>query len=334
LIAAGGAVALVLSAGLTAHDFMPSMLAIALALGAIVYCLRTPPPSAARIRVLLAALGCMLAFGTFLRDAYRGTDTDPLASLGVQLWNRGKTRVSVAARAQVHPYALATCFGADAEDSEDPPWEQEGDPAQIFDARVEPLSWPNEMTPRKGVEVLRDAGILAWIGDLSRAPFTNEEVSAALSRGPLTFEAEHMAGDRFYTLRSDDDASGKRARTAEQRLLERAEEFTLAKGHTPELPRGRYIATFWLKLRCTGYRGESLGEARVLAKRMQTKRKALDCRTARKQDNDVWNPLELAFTLANPTAIDLELRWNQGSVSLDRVSIRRDTSAPAGPAKP
>jgi 4-amino-4-deoxy-L-arabinose transferase-like glycosyltransferase len=334
LIAASGAVALTLTAGLTAHAFMPSMLAIALALGATIYCLRTPTPSAARVRLLLAALGCMLAFGTFLRDAYRGTDTDPLASLGVQLWNRGKTRVSVAARAQVHPYALATFFGADAVDSEEAPWQQEHDQVHPYDARVEPLSWPNEMKPRKGVEVLRDAGILAWIGDLTQAPFTNEEVAAALGRGALTFEAEHMAGDRFYTLRSDDEASGKRARTAEQRLLERAEEFTLAKGHTPELPRGRYIATFWLKLRCTGYRGESLGEARVLVKRQQTKRKALDCRTARKQESDAWNPLEVSFTLANASPIDLELRWNQGFVSLDRVSVRRDTGAPPGPPKP
>jgi hypothetical protein len=143
-----------------------------------------------------------------------------------------------------------------------------------------------------------------------------------------------MAGDRFYTLTTDDQASGKRARTAEQRLLERAEEFTLAKGHTPELPRGRYIATFWLKLRCTGYRGESLGEARVLAKRLQTKRKALDCRTASKLENDSWNPLEVSFTLANAAPIDLELRWNQGSVSLDRVSVRRDSSPPPEPAKP
>jgi 4-amino-4-deoxy-L-arabinose transferase-like glycosyltransferase len=334
LIAASGAVALALTAGLAARGFMPSMLAIALALGAIVYCLRVPPPSAARIRLLLAALGGMLVVGTFLRDAYRGTDTDPLASLGERLWARGKTQVSVAARAQVHPYALTTFFGADAQDSEEAPWQRDKAEARTIEARVEALSWPNEIAPRKGVEVLRDAGILAWVGDLTEPPFKTEDITAALSRGPLTFEAEHMAGDRFYTLTSDDQASGKRARSAEQRLLERAEEFTLAKGHTPELPRGRYIATFWLKLRCTGYRGESLGEARVIAKRMSTKRKALDCRVARKQDNEAWNPLEVAFNLTNATPIDLEVRWNQGYVSLDRVSVKRDTSPAPPPPEP
>lgn len=334
LIAASGAVALALTAGLAAHGFMPSLLAIALALWAIVYCLRVPPPSAARIRLLLAALGGMLVIGTFLRDAYRGTDTDPLASLGERLWAKGKTHVSVASRAEVHPYALTTFFGADAEDSEDAPWQRDLAEARTFEARVESLSWPNEIAPRKGVEVLRDAGILAWVGDLTEPPFKPEDIAAALGRGALTFEAEHMAGDRFYTLTSDDRASGKRARTAQQRLLERAEDFSLAKGHTPELPRGRYIATFWLKLRCTGYRGESLGEARVLAKRMSTKRKALDCRVARKQDNDTWNPLAVSFNLANATPIDLELRWNQGYVSLDRVSVKRDASVVAPPPEP
>jgi hypothetical protein len=275
----------------------------------------------------------MLVVGTFLRDAYRGTDTDPLASLGEQLWAKGKTHVSVASRAQVHPYALTTFFGADAEDSNEAPWQHDKQEARRFEARVEPLSWPNEMAPRKGVEVLRDAGILAWVGDLTEPPFEPDDIAAALSRGPLTFEAEHMAGDRFYTLTSDDRASGKRTRTAQQRLLERADEFSLAKGHTPELPRGRYIATFWLKLRCTGYRGESLGEARVNAKRMSTKRKALDCRVARKQDNDAWNPVDVPFNLMNPSPIDIELRWSQGYVSLDRVSVKRDASA-APPREP
>jgi 4-amino-4-deoxy-L-arabinose transferase-like glycosyltransferase len=334
LIAASGAVALALTASLAARGFMPSLLAIAFALWAIVYCLRVPPPSAARIRLLLAAFGGMLVVGTFLRDAYRGTDTDPLASLGEQLWKRGKLAVSVSARAQVHPYALTTFFGADAEDSEEPPWARNKEAARKVEARVEPLTWPSEVVPRKGVEVLRDAGILAWVGDMTEPPYKSEDISAALSRGKLTFEAEHMAGDRFYTLTSNDDASGKRARTAEQRLLERAEEFSLAKGHLPELPRGRYIATFWLKLRCTGYRGESLGEARVLAKRMSTKRKALDCRIASKQDTDTYNPLELPFTLANATPIDLEVRWNQGYVSLDRVTIAREIAPPPPPPPP
>jgi hypothetical protein len=334
LIAASGAVALALSAGLTAHGFMPSLLAIALALVAIVICIRIPPPSAARVRLLLAALGGMLAFGTFLRDSYRGTDTDPLASIGEQLWARGKTRVSVAPRAQAHPYVLTTFFGPDAEESEDPPWQQDAGRAHTFEARVDAFSWPNEIAPRKGVEVLRDAGLLAWVGDMTQPPFETEDVAAALKKGPLTFEAEHMASDRFYTLSTDDTASGKRARTAEQRVLERAEEYSLAKGHTPELPRGRYVATFWLKLRCTGYRGESLGEARVLARRVPTKRKLLDCRVARKQDSDAWNPLDVSFTLANASPIDLELRWNQGTVSLDRVSLKRDSSPVTAPAEP
>jgi hypothetical protein len=64
---------------------------------------------------------------------------------------------------------------------------------------------------------------------------------------------------------------------------------------------------------------------------MSTKRKALDCRIARKQDTDTYNPLELQFTLANASQVDLELRWSQGYVSLDRVSIARDTTTVAPP---
>jgi 4-amino-4-deoxy-L-arabinose transferase-like glycosyltransferase len=329
LIAASGAVAIALAAGLSALSFMPSLLAVAIALAAILYSLRAP----ARLPLLVAAFGCMLAFGTFLRDAYRGTDTDPLASLGHKLWERGKTKVSVAQRAGVHPYALTTFFGADAHDSDAPPWELDAKEARAVQARVESSIWPTEIAPRQGVQLVRDAGLVAWLGDLSAAPVSSDAVSKALERGALTFEAEHMASDRFYTLRTEQGASGNEVRRAEQRLLERAEEFLLAKARTPELPRGRYIATFWLKLHCTGYRGETLGDARVAGKRVQAKKKHLECRVARRQSQDRFNPLEVPFTLTALGAIDLELRASQGEVSLDRVTVRRDAAPrPDNPA--
>ena len=329
LIDAAGALALALATSLAAHSIMPSMLALGLALGAIVYCLREPPPPAAHVRVLLAAFGCMLALGTFSREGYRGSDPDPLSALGQLLYARGKTRVSVDSRAEVHPYVLATFFGADAEDSATPPWQLEAADAKEIQARVEELTFPVEVKTRAGVAVLREAGVLAWLGDLTQPPYSSEDLLLALERGPLTFEAEHMESARFYTLERDPQASNKQVRTASQRLLERVEEFSLAKGHTPELPRGRYVASFWLKLRCTGYRGESLGEARVSGKRMPSKKKLLDCRAARTQDPDTFTALDVPFNLVAPSPIDLELRSAQGEVSLDRVTIRFDRATPA-----
>jgi 4-amino-4-deoxy-L-arabinose transferase-like glycosyltransferase len=331
LIAAGGALALALASGLAALSFMPSPLALALALCAIVYCLREPPPPAARVRVLLAAFGCMLALGTFSREHYRGSDPDPLSALGQILYARGKTRISVDSRAQVHPYVLTTFFGADAEDTSTPPWQLPAAEAKQVQAWVEALCWPREVQPRAGVEVLREAGVLAWVGDLSQPPYAADALRLALDRGPLTFEAEHMESARFYTLDTDAQASNRLVRTANQRLLERVEDFSLAKGHTPELPRGRYVASFWLKMRCTGYRGESLGEARVSSKRMPAKKKLLDCRVARTHDPEAFTPLEVPFSLAAATPIDLELRSSQGEVSLDRVTIRLEREPPAPP---
>jgi hypothetical protein len=324
LAAASGGVALALATSYAARSFMPSVLALALAGVAIVSCLgeRAPPPR--RVRLILLGFGVVLAIGTFARNAYRNSETDPMAAMGRLLYARNATRVSVDKRAELHDYSLATFFGPEAKNEAEPPWHRDVKDARTWQARIEPSLWPLEITPRKGVQVLRGAGILAWYGDMTQPPFGASDVPDALARGPLTFEAEHMASDRFYTAADDSKASGQRVRRAEQRLLERASEFALAKASTPQLPRGRYVATFWLKLRCTGYRGETLGTALVAARRTPTKKKALDCRSARQRDSEEFTGVDVPFSLTATAAADLELRWSQGKVSLDKVSVRRD----------
>lgn len=338
--AAIGGVAIVSAVGAAARSFMPSVLAITIALAGVMLCLVPPRrlrapaaegsaasdarPRPGLVYAWLGALGAALAVGTFARDGYRNTETDPLATLGRALYERDIQKVTVDRRADVHNYALATFFGAQARNMREQPWELEPKAAAKIQARVEPGVWPSEAATRPGVQLLPGAGVFAWIGDLTQRPFAEDALSAALDRGSLTFEAEHMSSDRFYTAASDASASGGRVRRARQRPLERATQFVLAKGTTPEVPRGRYIVSFWLKQRCAGYRGENLGEARVSSDRRLNKKKWLDCRGAAATERDTFSPLELPIQLNENTPLELELRWNQGAVSIDRITLRRD----------
>jgi hypothetical protein len=186
---------------------------------------------------------------------------------------------------------------------------------------------PVELHARSGVRILRAGGTYAFFGDLTEPPYDDREIARLLALGPITFEAEQMSSERDFTRRWDPFASAHVMREVEPRLWEKAEEFSLARGLTPTLPAGRYVASFFVRYRCQGLGGEWPGNAFVKPRGRSLRTVSLTCGAKSPLFARVFRPLTLSFELVSATPVELGLDYVQGAVAFDRVTIER---APAG----
>jgi 4-amino-4-deoxy-L-arabinose transferase-like glycosyltransferase len=323
LCAGAGAGAIVICAALALRTLLPSPLVAVLAALVVLAGAREPRLRTRALAGLCAALAIGVSVGVYARDGYGYSEPDPLSTLAGAIARYGARHVSIDPRANVHAYARATFFGVDA-DQTPQPWAGTK-PRTRFDARIENEVMPRQVAPRAGVHMVRAAGMYALIGDLSKPPFAKDAVARALERGPLTFEAEDMASDRYDTLSYDADASGGALRRVRGFLHVRAESFTLATAKTPQIPPGKYTAKFWLALQCGGYRRERLGSVGVRGSGKLAEQ-ALDCTRIEKEHSTGPIALDLAFV--SPTTLTLTVSYDQGGVALDRIEIARRKSTP------
>ncbi|MFI5309158.1 MAG: ArnT family glycosyltransferase, partial [Polyangiales bacterium] len=326
IAAAGGAAALVTAASASVRNLTSSFAVSLLAAGAIAWSVQQWPVPPRRLFGIAAALAVLLLAGNFARPAYRASETEPMSVLGLALHRLHARRIAVDEHMELHSYTRNTFFGVASEDTQ-PPWLQRRKQRNPFDSWVQSGVLPVELHARSGVHVLRAGGTYAFFGDLTAPPYDDREMARILARGPITFEAEQMSSERDFTRRWDPNASAHAIREVEPRLWEKAEEFLLARGLTPALPAGRYVAAFFVRYRCQGLGGEWPGNVSVRPRGRSPRTASLSCGARSSRYAHEFQPLIVSFELTSASPVELALDYVQGAVAFDRVTIGR---APPG----
>ncbi|MCX4241644.1 ArnT family glycosyltransferase [Paraliomyxa miuraensis] len=234
---------------------------------------------------------------------------------------RGVTRVDVDADTRLGgEYPLVTYYGPAARVVRRPPWRGEGDEAP--QAYVTSALWPLELHPEDGSEIVRAPGVMAFLGgDPRRAAWTSATLDALLDAGPLTFEAEHMPSQRDDTLRSDPTASGGRVRA---RVPDGPRESPFVLTHGPDLglPRGRYVARFWLRWDCGGaVGGQPAAQVRVIASNAIVAEREVGCEDG--EPSGGFEPVEVDVVLPRKAVVELRVHYVSGAVWHDRTELVR-----------
>jgi 4-amino-4-deoxy-L-arabinose transferase-like glycosyltransferase len=271
----------------------------------------------------LLALGfCVLLVGTAAMPGYRNNEPDVLSTLGQFMARHHVKRVALDPRDRTHVYRRLAFLGSTVEQGKNP-WSQ-GPRAKDFQGWVEFSLVPNELVPRRGVALMRAHGAYGAAGDLRSQPFAKTPTELIDAGRTLTFEAEYMVSDRNDTLARVPGTSGGLVRTFTPRHREHVPKFYLAYGTTVPLPPGRYEVTFYLSAECTGFSHERIGVVRVATLGRPIER-TIDCdRLPAKQGT--FGKLKVPVNVSSAMPIDLSTRYDQGTLSLDRVTIKRQAS--------
>ncbi|MEN9578483.1 MAG: hypothetical protein RJA70_1492 [Pseudomonadota bacterium] len=195
-----------------------------------------------------------------------------------------------------------TMFGKTSKRSAIAPW-TDGNRGQ-FDARVEGTVLPSELAVAPAVRVTRVPGGTVYLGDLTQPPFQESSLAELLAKGPLTFEAEHLATENWNTLSTESDASGEAARTLEPWFSEDQGSTDLSLGQTLVLPAGAYIASFFLRWDCKGYR-----DANSVTLEAADHRKILGCSPAQQE---TYVEELVPFSLGRPSGVKLRVAGARG----------------------
>jgi hypothetical protein len=320
VFAAAGAAASVMIAADATRTFLPTPLTAAALSGLLALCAyaSTPDVLLRRCATALAVAFALLLCGVLLRERYAYAESDPGSVLGGQLAALGARRISIDSRAGFHDYARATFFGVKAV-VDGAPWSTSKRSKKQPEARVEGEVLPREARGAAGQRVLRAAGMFAVHGTLTQHPFGLEQAERALAAGALTYEAEDLASARFDTLTYRSSASGGALRRMAGWPRKRPETFRLVHGTLSELPRGAYTAHFDIHAQCVLLKGARLGEVTLALGSAQLASKPLQCPEKR----DDARPIVLDFTLQNPGRLGVTVRYDQGSIEVDRFTLAR-----------
>jgi nitrate reductase gamma subunit len=320
ILTASGAAALVMIATDATRTYLPAPLTAAVLSGFLVLCAYAVTPNALFQRCAIAlGVACVLALaGLLLRERYAYSESDPASVLGGELAKLGVKRISVDARAGFHDYTRVTFFGVKA-NMDGAPWTASRKSKKPPEARVEGEVLPREAQGMPGQRLFRAAGMFAVQGPLTQHPFDLEQTEAALNRGVLTYEAEDLSSGRYDTLEHRGSASAGALRSMSGWPRKRPEGFKLAFGTLAELPRGTYTARFVIHADCELLKGARLGEVTVANGGSPLASKPVQC--AEKTGGD--EPLSLQFTLLQPSRINVALRYDQGTIELDKLTLER-----------
>jgi 4-amino-4-deoxy-L-arabinose transferase-like glycosyltransferase len=310
-----GVLALSLAVVATARAWVsPLDVALAIAAGVVIVLSRSDRARWAGPFVA-AALG-LVAIGLRRAPELR-TEASGLGVLMAELHRRGVTHVDVhedtGAAAEIE---YAAYFGPGAASVRSGPWRRAEPRAGAFVTASVP---PRELEAPEGVELVRAPGVVAWVGDLSAAPWDDAATRALLDRGPITFEAEDLGTDTPGTLADDHSASGERMRSRAPRASELQGEGSLSHGPGWPLPLGKYEATFFVRHECPAPEA-SAGWVGVFVERREAVRATLACD---RQAEDAWTPVTVGFRMIRPGRIDLRVVHVRGTLAHDRTVVRR-----------
>jgi hypothetical protein len=320
VLAASGAAALVMFTTDVTRTFLPAPLTAAVLSGLLALCVYAATPNALLQRCTIA-LGVSLVLGVaglLLRERYAYSEADPASVLGGQLAALGASRISIDGRTGFHDYTRVTFFGVKA-NMDGAPWTASRKAKKQPDARVEAEVLPREARGLPGQRVLRAAGMFAVQGPLTQHPFSVEQAEAALNKGVLTYEAEDLSSARFDTLAYRSSASGGALRRMAGWPRKRPEAFRLAFGTLSELPRGVYTARFAVHADCELLKGARLGDVSVSNANSTLATQPVQC--AEKTGSE--GPISLQFSLLQPSRISVTVRYDQGTIELDNVTLER-----------
>jgi hypothetical protein len=135
----------------------------------------------------------------------------------------------------------------------------------------------------------------------------------------LTYEAEDLASAHYDTLTYRVSASGGAVRRMASWPRKRPEAFKLAHGTLAELPRGAYTAQFELHSGCELLKGARLGEVTIGLMTGVLATKPVQC----SENSGTQGPIVLEFTLQKPGRLSVTVRYDQGTIELDRFTLAR-----------
>jgi hypothetical protein len=271
---------------------------------------------------VLAAAVLVMVGGAAARDGYRNNESDVLSTLGQFAAKRRARHIALDARDRTHVYRRLAFLGSTVEQGKNP-WSQ-GDKARTFDAWLEFSLVPNELVPRKGVKLSRAGGAYLAVGSMREPPFAKTPEALLEAGRTLTFEAEYMASDRMDTLARAAGASGGRARSVSPRHREPVPKFYLASGTTVPLPAGTYDVDFYFDAQCGGFAHERVGAMRLSIQGRMVER-PIECDRLPPRVG-AFRKLSVRTHLSSSTPVEVATRYDQGSLTLDRVTFRRQPS--------
>lgn len=320
VLTAAGAAALVMIATDATRSYLPAPLTAAVLSGLLVLCAHAATPHALLQRCAIAlSVALVLGLtGVLLRERYAYSESDPASVLGSKLAALGASRISIDARTGFHDYTRVTFFGVKA-NMDGAPWTASRKAKKQPEARVEGEVLPREAHGIAGQRLLRAAGMFAVAGPLTQHPFGLGQTEAKLNKGVLTYEAEDLSSGRYDTLEYRAGASGGALRRMAGWPRKRPEGFKLAFGTLAELPRGAYTARFALHADCELLKGARLGELTISNASSPLTSKPVQC--AEKTGND--DPIKLQFSLLQPSRVVVALRYDQGTIELDKFTLER-----------
>lgn len=319
--AAGGAAALVAITTDATRTLFPAPLVAASASAFVAAVALASSPRQLKRRSLYA-LGTALVLtlaGVLTRERYAYSEPDAASVLGSALSELGARYISIDRRAGFHDYTRVTFFGVKASVGEAPWTAAAKRKHKRVDARIEAEVLPREANVAAGQQLLRAAGMFAVQGAPTQHPFDSEHAERALSRGALTYEAEDLASERYDTLAHRSGASGGAVRRMAGWPRRRPASFKLAYGTLSELPSGNYQADFSVRAEHSFLSGARLGEVSIRNAGSPIASRAIHSSATDSGDDHIV----LKFSLLKPSRISVTIRYDQGTIAFDRVTISR-----------
>lgn len=262
------------------------------------------------IAVVSPATSCVYALGQ--RQEYH-LDPGPLSALMEPVRASGARRVAVERRLAAHENRYRALFGPQAVPTSAAPWSKKS--RGKVEAYVESGQYPAELQPRKGVELFRSAGVVAWVGGLSKPPIADKAIKQLVDKGPLTFEAEHATSDYPATFWTEDGELGRGVQWVNVAAY-KPRIGTLASFRTPKLPAGRYAVDVLVAAECDKRRRGSVGN---IALRLGTAKRGapVGCR------NDGVTPVTLEASTGTPSELRVQVEFRAGSLWVDKMVVRK-----------
>lgn len=260
----------------------------------------------------IACAAVLLVIGS-TRNRELDRPPEPMAPWMEDFAARGLGRVAILERTGLVSHEYGTFFGPGAKTVRTPPW-----PTDAFDVFITPDAMPMELEPPTDMEILRVPGATAFVGDLGRRGYTPTTMATLLAEGPITFEAELLAGEGDATIAAWAGASGDAVRRFRPFRDEKVGKFSLTKGPAVNLPAGKYEVEAWLAWDCGGREGDA-GLVQAYDRGTRIGIRKVVCA----EGTGELEPVRIAFKLALETRVDLRVVYRIGDVAHDRWVIRK-----------
>jgi hypothetical protein len=276
--------------------------------------------------LVVTALTVVIVLGALRHPSHRSGPAVE-ESLMARAGRFGEVPVSVdermLARAPAKDLHLGTYFGAHARQGPAPWLSTPDDKHPRPRVRVDLVSWPEELSPRPGVTLLRGPGGVVLEGALDVPPYSEGDVEALLAGGALTFEAEHGVTTLPESLMRRSGASGGAERARRPRDDEKPPGGALTSGPWFRLPAGDYEAVFDVSYRCGGFAWEEkIGTVEVRSDGKKLRSKTIKCKPDA-DEHERSSTMVVPFELGAPGHVDLVVLYNRGVLAHDRTQVRR-----------